>query len=265
MVYRKLVFLLVIFTILAGCSIRHGGTLTASEPQTPVPANTAVSGPASFDVKNSESMLIIFVTPPQILKDMVPAPLAPSPYNIMYVAVSRGPIDTGYYHTMELGVLVTFKGKMFTYPVYSVVDNKPMSDRGRMITGSPTRIGQITLEKKDKILTASVQREGKILFKAKMELGEPGEPLDSSPIVSMRIVPAAQKDAPPEVKQLISAKIENMKVHELIDGEAAMEFDQSLTDGFPKVSVQQVFRGVYRKADFTITSTGVLHDYLKAN
>jgi acetoacetate decarboxylase len=264
MSYRKLVFLFITLIILSG-AIGHSDAWAANEQEAAQPANAAVSGPKSFDVQNSETMLIIFTTPPGIVKDMVPAPLVPSPYNIMYVAVSRGPMDTGHYHTMELGVLVTFKGKMFTYPVYSVVDNKPMSDRGRTITGSPTRIGQITLEKKDQNLTASVQREGKLLFKATMVLGEPGEPLDNSPIVSLKIVPAAQKDAPPEVKQLISAKFENVKVHELIDGETTMEFDQSLTDGFPKVSVQAVYRGVYRKADFTITGTGILHDYLKSN
>jgi acetoacetate decarboxylase len=267
MSHRKLLFLLITLIILAGCSIRQGGTETANEPRSAAPVSTATPAPASFDVKNAETMLIIFVTPPGIAKNLVPAPLAPSPYNIMYVVVSRSavPNDTGYYHTMELGVLAVFKGKMYTYPVYSVVDNKPMSEMGRMITGSPTRIGQITLEKKDKNLNASVEREGKILFKAMMVLGEPGDPLDSSPIVALKTIPAATKDGPPEVKQLISAKIENMKVHELIDGEATMEFDQLLTDGLPKVSVQQVYRAVYRKSDFTITSIGILHDYLQTD
>lgn len=264
MLYKKLaiVFItLTVFMVVAGLSDARA----ANEGAAAQPTKIAAANPASFDVKNIESMLIIFVTPPGILKDMVPAPLTPSPYNVMYVVVSRGPMETGYYHNMELGVLVTFKGQIFTYPVYAVVDNKQMSEGGRATTGSPTRIGQITLEKKDQNLSASVEREGKTLFKATMVLGEPGEPLDNSPMIGLKIVPATQKDAPPEVKQLISGKFENVKVHELIDGEATMEFDQSLTDGFPKISVQQVFRAIYRKADFTITSTGILHDYLKAN
>jgi acetoacetate decarboxylase len=265
MFIRKLALFLVILTILMGYSAQLGGALAADKLQAPVPASTPTPQPMSLDVKNSESMLIIFITPPEVVKNLVPAPLAPSPYNIMYVAVSRSPIPegTGYNHVMELGVLAVFKGKMYTYPVYSLVDNKPMSDRGGMITGSPIKIGRITLDKKDKNLTASVEREGKTLFKATMVLAEPGEPLDSSPMVVLRNIPAAQKDGQPEVKQLIAGKIENIKVHELIDGEADMEFDQSLTDGFPKVSVQQVYRAVYRKADFTLTSAGVLHDYLK--
>ncbi len=273
MMYKKLVVLFMAITLIAGCGILRQGILTAEKPQTPEPAkaasapDAAMPAPQSVDIKNSESMFIVFITPPETVKNLAPAPLVPSPYNIMYVAVSRRPASdpAGYDHSMEMGVLVVFKGKMYAHPVYSVVDNKAMSEGMRAITGSPARMGKIHLDQKGNHLVASVEREGKILFKADMVLGEPGEPLDNTPGVILKIVPAAQNNAQPAEKKLISGKIENMKVHSLIDGEVAMEFDQSMTDGFPKVKVQQIFRSVFRKADFTMTSAGVVHDYLKAD
>ena len=257
MLYRKVALLFVILILVAGCSgIRQGSAVKADEPQIPA------AKPQTFEIKNSEQMLVIFTAPPAVVKNLAPAPLAVSPYNLMVVYVSRTPVDNGFTQDMSLGVITVYKGKMYMYPVYRVVDNKAVSEMGRMITGSPTRIARITLEKKDKTATAAVEREGKILFKATMALGEPGEPIDSSPVVNLKMVPGAQKDAPPELKQLVIGKIDPVKVHELIDGQVIMEFDQSLTDHFPKVSVKQIYRSVYRRADYTLTDMGVLYDYL---
>jgi len=265
MLYKKLAFIIVTIVILAGCSTLQGILPTASEQKVEPKATTEASAPQSVDLKNIESLIVVFITPPEIVRKLVPAPLVPTPYNIMYVAVSRSPMGDGFTNSMEMGVSVIHKGKMFNYPVYTVVDNKEASEVGKMITGTPTRIGQITLERKDKNVTAAIVREGKVIFKTNVALGEPGEPLDSMPVINMKVIPGATKDAPPAVKQLTSGKFEKVKVHELMDGEATMDFDQSLTDGFPKVSVQQVYRAVYRKADMTITDAGVLHDYLKAD
>jgi len=252
--------LFVILILIAGCGgIRQGSAVKADEPQAPA------AKPQTFEIKNSEQMLVIFTAPPAAIKNLAPAPLVASPYNLMVVYVSRTPVDNGFTQDMSLGLITVYKGKMYMYPVYRVVDNKTVSEMGRMITGSPTRIARITLEKNDKTVTAAVEREGKILFKASMVLGEPGEPIDSSPVVNLKMVPGAQKDAPPELKQLVIGKIDPVKVHELIDGQVIMEFDQSLTDNFPKVSVKQIYRSVYRRADYTLTDMGVLYDYPKAN
>jgi acetoacetate decarboxylase len=133
-----------------------------------------------------------------------------------------------------------------------------------MITGAPTKIGEITLDKKAQSIKATAARNGKVLFQATMTLGEEGEPLDNAPVVNLKVIPGEKKDAP-LLRQLIGGKIENIKVHELIDGECKFEFASSPADGFPEVPVQQIFRSFYRKADFTLTGAGVLYDYLKKN
>ena len=135
MSYRKLALLFVTVFILAGCSgIRQGTNVKADEPRTP--AATA----QFFEIKNSEQMLVIFTAPPAVVKNLVPAPLVASPYNLMVVYVSRTPTEKGFTQDMTLGVVTVYQGKMYMYPVYRVVDNKAASEMGRMITGSPTRI-----------------------------------------------------------------------------------------------------------------------------
>jgi acetoacetate decarboxylase len=257
MSYKKLAFLFVTLIILAGCSsVRQGSAVKADEPQAPA------AKPQTFEITNSEQMLVIFTAPPATLKNLAPAPLVVSPYNLMVVYVSRAPVDNGFTQDMTLGVVTVYKGKMYLYPVYRVVDNQAASEVGRTITGSPIKIARITLEKRNKNLTASVYREGKTLFKADMVLGDPGDPLDTSPIVRLKMFPGTHKDAPPQLKQLIAGRIDPVVIHELIDGEPTMEFDQSLTDDFPKVSVTQIYRSVYRRADYKLTDLGVLYDYL---
>ncbi len=260
MSYRNLAFLFVAVIILSGCGgVRQGSAVKSGEPQTPA------ARPQTIEIKNNEQLLVIFTVPPATVKNLVPAPLVASPYNLMVVFVSRTPANDGFTQDMTLGVIAVYKGKMYMYRVYRVVDNQAASEIERIITGSPTRIARITFEKKDKSVRASVERAGKILFRANMVLGEPGEPLDSSPVVNLKMVPRAQKDAVPQIRQLVTLKIEPVKTHELIDGKPVMEFDQSLTDDFPKVSVTQIYRSIYRRADYTLTDMGVLYDYLKGN
>jgi len=259
MLYRKLVVFMSVLFILSGCGIRQLVHQGAGEQTAPAPSAQSVA------INNSEAMIVVFIVKPEVVKALVPAPLAPMPYNIMYVAVSRTPLNIGFVQGMELGVAVMYKGKMFNYPVYGVVDHEGFSELGRLTTGSPTRMGQITLEKKDQKVLASVVRNGKTLLKATMVLVEPGEALDSMPVVNLKMIPADTKGAEAAVKQLVTRKLETVKVHEMIDGEATVEFDQSMSDGFPKLQVQQVYRSVYRKADYTATETGVLYDYLKTH
>lgn len=258
MSYRNLAFLFVAVIILSGCGgVRQNSAVKADEPQAPTAQQQII------EIKNSEQMLVIFTAPPAALKNLVPAPLAVSPYNLMVVYVSRTPADNGFAQDMTLGVIAVYKRKMYMYPVYRVVDNQTASEMGRLSVGSPYKIARITLLKKDKNVTASVEREGKMLFKASMVLGEPGEPLDSSPSVLLKVVPSSKEGAPPEVKQLVTGKIEPVRVHELIDGKPVMEFDQSLTDNFPRISVMQVYRSIYRRADYVLKDMNVLYDYLK--
>ena len=257
---KKIIFCLIAFTIFTGCSsVRQGSAVKADGPQ------ATAAKPQTFEIKNSEQMLVVFTAPPAALKNLAPAPLVVSPYNLMVVYVSRAPMDNGFTQDMTLGVVTVYKGKMYLYPVYRVVDNQAASEVGRTMTGQATKIARITLERKNKNLTASVYREGKALFKADMVLGDPGEPLDTSPIVRLKMFPGTHKDAPPQLKQLIAGRIDPVVIHELIDGEPTMEFDQSLTDDFPKVSVMQIYRSVYRRADYKLTDLGVLYDYLKAD
>jgi len=259
MFYKKMAVLAVVVFLIAGCGLRQFVHQTSDEQK------AVSSSVPSVQIKDAEHMIIVFITAPENIKALVPAPLVPNPYNIMYITVSRTPRSSGFVYGMELGAAVIYKGKMLNYPVYNVVDNEWLSEQGRRLTGAPIRMGQITLEKKDQKLVASVVREGKTLFKATMMLGEPGDPLEAMPVVNLKTLKGDQKDAPVTVKQLVTMKIDTVKLHELIDGEATLEFDQSLNDGFPKVEVQQVYRSVYRKADYAATDTGVLYDYLNVN
>lgn len=263
MLFRKNIFILVVVVMLLG-ACGHIGSKTAKEEKTAPPVSMAAPLPQSLDIKNTESLVIVFVVSPDKVKGLVPEPLILSPYNIMYVAVSRTPMEAGFVHSMELGISVTFKGIVYNYPVYRLVDNQKSSELGRIITGAPTPMGDISFTKNGKTLTASAARNGKVLFKATMTLGEEGDALDNAPGVNLKMI-AGEENGAPLLKQLVGGKMEKVLVHEFLDGECQYEFAASGVEGLPQVPVRQVFRSIYRKADFTLTSAGVLYDYLKAN
>jgi len=73
-----------------------------------------------------------------------------------------------------------------------------------------------------------------------------------------------KKGAPPDVMQLTSTTLENVKVHGEYTGKATLEFGTSPADPLHRIPIKEVVGGSYENVDFTLTFGEVVHDYRRA-
>lgn len=241
-------------------------TSATGESAYSMPTLGPLFGPPPYEYRDGWTMVIMFKTTPEVLRDLVPKPLVPNPQNIMVFVNSRFfASGFGQYNETILIAPVGFEGKPGNYCVYLMLDHDSPIAAGREIWGFPKKSGQIKMEEKDGVLITTVERAGITLVRAAMELSQLVKPeAVPLPFFNLKLIPSVKKDAPPDVMQLTSTTLENLKVHKVYTGKATLEFGTSPADPFHKVPIKEVLGGRYSNWDFTLTYGEVIHDYLKA-
>jgi acetoacetate decarboxylase len=220
--------------------------------------------PPPYDYRDSWEMTIVFKTTPDVLRDLVPKPLVPNPQNLMFLVIGRYfASGFGAYNEMILSTPVAFQGTPGTYCVYLVLDRDSPIAAGREIWGYPKKLGLVKLEEKDGVVTGTVERAGLTLVRAVMELSQlvKSETVAVKPTFNLKLIPSVKKGAPPDVMQLTSTTLENLKVHREYTGKATLEFGPSPADPFHRIPIKEVVDGSYGNLDFTLTYGEVVHDY----
>jgi len=263
---RKLLVVSLIALFMLVAATWPTNTSAMGESAYSMPTMGPLFGPPPFEYHDCWTMAITFKTTPEVLRDLVPKPLVPNPQNLMVFLNSRlFATQLGHYNEMVLIAPVEFEGKSAIYAVYLVLDNDSAIAAGREIWGWPKKFGQIKMEEKDGVLTATVERAGITLVKAAMELSQLVKPEAANlPIINLKLIPSVKKGAPPDVMQLTSTTLENLKVYRVYTGKATLEFGASPADPFHKIPIKGVLGGSYSNWDFTLTYGEVIHDYLKA-
>jgi acetoacetate decarboxylase len=263
---RKVFAFVLIALVMLVAATWPTNTSAADEKAYSIPSMAPLFGPPPYEYRDGWTMVIMFQTTPEALRDLVPKPLVPNPQNIMLFINSRlFASGLGQYNETILGAPVAFEGKPGNYCVYLLLDHDIPIAAGREIWGFPKKLGQIKMEEKDGVLTTTVERAGITLVRAAMELSQLVKPeAGNPPLFNLKLIPSVKKDAPPDVMQLTSTTLENLKVYRVYTGKATLEFGTSPADPFHKIPIKGVLGGSYTNWDFTLTYGEVIHDYLKA-
>lgn len=223
----------------------------AAQEKSPGPAPLA-----EISFKNTDSMVILFISKPEVIRELVPKPLVPNEWNMMFLAIERANADGIDFNQMVLGIPVGYRGKMFSYYITRVVNSEEISARDQALSGYKTPVGRITFEKKDGKVKGAVEMNGRVIAGSEIALEKPGGPLDAQPGVFLL-------NKPPDVKQLVWATWENMKDKETMDGKTELKLDKPIPESALDIPVLAIFRGIYRNSDYTIKPQGILYDYMK--
>ena len=80
--------------------------------------------------------------------------------------------------------------------------------------------------------------------------------------VCLKMVPSVKNGAPPEVMQLASTTLQNIKIKDTYKGRATLEFFASPVDRFCDIPIKEVLGGFLYSADLTLEDGEVIHNYL---
>ena len=231
-----------------------------------MPALSGLYGRPPFEYRESKQMTVAFQTDPRVLRDLVPEPLVPNEDATMFLSSSEF-LSSGFgrYFEAHLNTHATFEGRLVNFSVYLVLDSDVAIGAGREIWGFPKKLGRLTLDMKDDVVSTTVERGGCTIIEAAVHLAEFGseEDLGGTPEwIAHRFIPNVSNSAPPDIDQLTSTTLTNVVTHDVYKGAATLAFGSSPADRLEVIPINEVTGGFYFEYQFTLGDGEVVHDYL---
>ncbi len=231
-----------------------------------MPALSGLYGKPPFEYREAKQMTIAFRTDPAVLRELVPAPLVPNEEAMMFLS-SADFLSTGFGRYKEAHLLThaMFEGRLVNFSLYLVLDSDVAIGAGREIWGFAKKLGRLSLDMKDDVVSTSVERGGCTIINAAVHLAELGteEDLGGTPEwITRRIIPNVSASAPPDIDQLTSTTLTNVVTHDVYMGAATLSFGSSPADRLEVIPINEVTGGFYFEYQFTLNDGEVVHDYL---
>ncbi len=242
--------------------VRTGYSMPSSFPYYSAP-------PVQF--RDSQIVTITFKTTPEVVRWLVPEPLLPNPDNVMFIYIGSLNIDTpsaGRFNYIEagIGVPVVFsktKGQG-QYAVCLYLNKAAPIVGGREVWGWPKKDAEMTFTDAEGAISARVERLGTILLNVNGKRRQKIDPSLNQPQMPwflQKIIPAAQKNAPPDVWQLVSVNVNNV-TKELWDCTATLEMQSGPQDPVGRIKILEIVNAQFSVSDFVLDYGRILYDYL---
>lgn len=230
------------------------------------PDLSGLYGNPPYEYRDSTMLLVQFQTDPHILRRLVPRPLTPNKDSSMFVSVGDFLCSgIGRYYEAHIFTHATFKRRLVNYSIYLILDSDVAIGAGREIWGFPKKLGRLSMNMRDDVVSATVERGGRNLIDVAIHLAEfavPGELSGTPEWVTRKLVPSVSLDAPPEVDQLTSTKVTNTALGEVHKGPATLHFGASPADRLADIPIKKVVSAFYYRTNFTLGGGEVIHNYL---
>jgi acetoacetate decarboxylase len=244
-------------------------TKGANRPETrsySMPALSGLYGPPPFEYREAKQMTVAFRTDPAVLRELVPPPLIPNEEATMFVSSSEF-LCTAFGRYREAHVLThaTFEGRLVNFSLYLILDSDVAAGAGREIWGFAKKIGRLSLDMKDDVVSTRVERGGCTIIEAAVHLAELGteEDLGGTPEwITRRFIPNVSLSAPPDIDQLTSTTLTNVVTNDVYKGAATLTFGSSPADRLEEIPIREMIGGFYFDYQFTLNDGEVVHDYL---
>lgn len=241
------------------------GRLTKDRFGASMPVDAPYYQTPPFYYRDARSLSIRFETEAaaaaELLPEHVQVPIeAEAVLSVLYYPVST----FGPYHETILGVPCSFEGAPHLYIAYIVVDTVPPLAGGREIWGYPKKMAKIELTEKDELVSGTMERPAGVrLVTATMRPERPiTQPEGMPPVLSLRVIPSPEPNAPPSLADLVSVSVEDHRVHSAWSGPATLSFDtRSELDPWNALPVKRVLGGVFNRYDFTLPHGRIVRQY----
>ncbi|PJK18213.1 acetoacetate decarboxylase family protein [Mycolicibacterium goodii] len=220
-----------------------------------------------FEYRDAWQQLILFRSDPDVIRKLLPAELEPAPDGDLNLTLSRFHVSGfGSYNEAILCAAATLRGEPVNHALYLILDNDIAVCGGREIWGFPKKIGRLTFDERDGVMTTSVERGGIDLISASIEVGPllANNVLDDASLsyTNFKLIPSVKNGAPPEVQQLTKTTLTNFELKRIYRGRATLNFNESPVDHLSKLPIREIVDAFYYNADFTLGDGEVVHDYI---
>lgn len=177
----------------------------------------------------------------------------------------------GAYREAMLTIACTWEGRRVQYCPYLIVTEDIGLIAGREVWGAPKLLGAVGWDHSSAVITCHVERPaGFRIATGTLRPRDPVEtpPAGGPPLVFLKMIPSPERDAAPEVCELVEVAIDST-VHvgadgrpHLFTGPAEFAFaHRSVADPWAALPVLRTIGGTYGRFDSTLGPGRVLHRY----
>jgi len=221
-----------------------------------------------YTYEENRMLAIIIRTSPEVLRELVPAPLTPNPDGQMIIYVGAlnvvAPMKFGYY---EAGIMIPFSDgrEEGVYMPVLYLDKALPIVVGREVWGYPKYQADLSLKEEGGVVRATVISEGTPLIDATLHLGPAVTPMNVSPstFFLMKRVPSTTGSSLYDVKQLTTAVLRDEINKEVCPGDVTLRLGSTPSDPLGEIPVLEIVNSLYFIGGFVLDYGRVVHDYLK--
>jgi acetoacetate decarboxylase len=232
-----------------------------------IPVTAPLYGRPPYLYRGCPQLLVSFRSTAHAVRKLVPQPLVPNPDDVMFLMIGQMNSDEfGTNREAFLAVPASFGALEGNYAVALYLDNDAAIASGRELWGWPKKAAEFRIEEHDGVVTATATRGGVEIIGARLEISGPATPDDlrlEPTWFNLKLIPSIVPDAAPEVMQITSTTLENVRASEARTGPASVAFASTASDPLGDlIEVREVLGGVHFRLDCDLTLGEVIHDYL---
>jgi acetoacetate decarboxylase len=234
-----------------------------------IPAVAPAYGRPPYAYRGCPQLVVPFIAAPGTTRRLVPEPLVPNPDDLMFVMIGRMLSDE-FGSNSEVFIAVPSRyGEMTgNFAVALYLDDDAAIASGREVWGWPKKAAEFRLDERDGVVTTVVTRGGADIVTARLHVEGPGDAasLGVEPTwFNLKLIPSVVQGAPPDVMQITSTRLANVRIDDVRVGAATVAFGNAAGDRLADlIRVERALPGAHFRFGCDLTLGDVVHDYLAA-
>jgi acetoacetate decarboxylase len=256
--------------------LRQGGLagLTAEDilkPGFSTPWDAPMVPPYPFTFRNVEVLTLAWRTTEAAVARLLPPPLEPTSDVVLAHIYRMTDVDwLGAYgeSNVSVGCRLPGTGVAGSYSPYLFLSSDVGVAHGREMHGQPKKLGNPRLELRGDLLVGVVERNGIDVLTGTMPAKQAPDSLaslnrhfDFAENINLKALDHI--DGRPAIRQLTARRLADVTVHECWGGPCTVELRPNAQAPVHRLPVVEMLDGLHWRADFTLVTGRIVHDYLE--
>lgn len=225
--------------------------------------------PFPFKFRNCEILTVFYRTDPTAVAFLAPPPVkATGDVVAVHLYKMNDPDWIGPYHECNVMFGAEVAGRAGAYSPYLFLHSDGGVSHGREIHGQPKKYANPSLEFRGDLIVGTVERNGidiiTITTPYKQRQVDPAEMrrhFDFGTNLNLKVIDHI--DGRPAIRQITSRRLTDVKIHECWVGPATVEIRPNAQAPIYRLPVAEPIEAFFWRADFTLVSGEIIHDYLE--
>lgn len=218
-----------------------------------------------YQYRDNEMFTLKLEVDPAYLRALVPEPMQVNANNVMAIYV-------GLLHVVEpkkitygeAGIMipVTLGDRVGTYLPVLYLNEVELLTSGREVWGFPKFRAEVTFERSENSVKASVREDEFVLIDMQMDFAKRGEavPMYDREHFLLKSIPSVTGNGY-DVRQINTCKVRNDNRKEIWEGEAELNLGSTATSPLGDIPLTRIISSVYTVGDIVLDQGEVIHRY----